>query len=288
MLSTDFLGGLRGPDRLPDWLRSTGCALLYWLVFLLALEPGNVLHARSMGHALDFDDEALRIGCAALLGCSTAPLILALSRRFPISGARGWRSIAIHAAGAVTLSFVLIVISCVLAAWVLMGEIVPSLAEIRSELAGNWLLLTFALCAFAAISQAVNLLPRRSSKQTPVAVKTIAVKTRGRLDSLDLASIEWIESQGNYLALHVGGRSHLIRETLQSFASRLDPGRFIRVHRRVIVAIDQIREIQPLANGDSTLILQDGRTIRASRSYRETVRKLHRHRLPNGLPRTSS
>ena len=185
-------------------------------------------------------------------------------------------------------SFVLIVISCVLAAWVLMGQIVPSVAEVRSELAGNWLLLTFALCAFAAISQAMNLFPRRSSQPTPVAVKTIAVKTRGRLDSLDLASIEWIESQGNYLALHVGGRSHLIRETLQSFASRLDPDRFIRVHRRVIVAIDRIREIQPLANGDSTLILQDGRTIRASRSYRETVRKLSRHRLPNGLPRTSS
>ena len=167
MLSPDFLGGLRGPDGLPDWLRSTGCALLYWLVFLLALEPGNVLHARSMGHVLDFDDEALRIGCAALLGCSTAPLILALSRRFPISGTRGWRSIAIHAAGAATLSFVLIVISCVLAAWVLMGEIVPSVAEVRSELAGNWLLLTFALCAFAAISQAMNLFPRRSSQADP-------------------------------------------------------------------------------------------------------------------------
>ena len=286
MLSTDFLGGLRGPDRLPDWLRSTGCALLYWLVFLLALEPGNVLHARSMGHALDFDDEALRIGCAALLGCSTAPLILALAVDF-LSPAREWRSIAIHAAGAATLSFVLIVISCVLAAWVLMGEIVPSLAEIRSELAGNWLLLTFALCAFAAISQAMKLLPRRSSRR-PRCRQDNCHQDTGRLGYLDLASIEWIESQGNYLALHVGGRSHLIRETLQSFASRLDPDRFIRVHRRVIVAIDQIREIQPLANGDSTLILQDGRTIRASRSYRETVRKLNRHRLPNGLPRTSS
>jgi len=292
MLSTDFLGGLRGPNGLPDWLRSSGCAFLYWIVFLLALEPGNVLHANSMGHALDFDDEALRIGGAALLGCSTAPLILALSRRFPISGARGWQSIAIHAAGAATLSFGLIVISCVLAAWVLMGQIVPSVAEVRSELAGNWLLLTFALCAFAVISHAVSSaptaesveisFPRRSARvryppasqpTRAVSVKTIAIKTRGRLGYLDLASIEWLESQGNYLALHVGGRSHLIRETLQSFASRLDPDRFIRVHRRVIVAIDQIREIQPLANGDSTLILQDGRTIRASRSYRETVRE---------------
>jgi len=270
MLSNDFLSGLRG----------IGGAFLYWVFFLVALEPGNVLHAQGMGHALDFDDEALRICGAALLGCSTAPLILALSRRFPISGARDWRGIAIHTAGAAALSLVLIVVSCFLAAWLLMGQILPSVAEIRSELAGNWLLVTFALCAFAVISHAAKLFPRRPGRPSPVSAGTIAVKTRGRLGSLELASIEWIESQGNYLALHVGGRSHLIRETLQNFAGRLDPDRFIRVHRRVIVAVDRIREIQPLANGDSTLILQDGSTLRASRTYR--------YCLPKGLPRTSS
>lgn len=278
---------------LPDWLRSTGCAFLYWVVFLLAIQPGNVQHAASMGHALDFGDEALRIGVAALLGCSTAPLILALIRRFPISRTSGWRSIAIHVAGAAALAFALIVVSCFLAAWILTGEIVPSMAEVRTELAGNWLLLTFALCAFAAISHALSMLPRRaSSPPASAAARTIAIKTRGRLGYLDLASIEWIESQGNYLALHVGGRSHLIRETLQSFAGRLDPERFIRVHRRAIVAIDRIREIQPLANGDSTLILQDGRTVRASRSYRESVRKrwaqVMTYRSPEDLPRTES
>jgi two-component system, LytTR family, response regulator len=261
----------------PVWLRGTGGAFLYWIVFLLALEPGNVLHAGSMGHALEFDDEALRICGAALLGCSTVPLVLVLSRRFPISGTRDWRNIAIHSVGAAALSFVLIVVSCVLAAWVLMGKAVPSSAEVRSELAGNWVLLTFALCGFAVISQALNLFPRRQPASDPTRV---AIKTRGRPGHLELASIEWIESQGNYLALHVGGRSHLVRETLQSFARRLDSGRFIRVHRRVIVAIDQIREIQPLANGDATLILQDGHSIRASRTYR--------YGLPKGLPRTAS
>jgi two-component system, LytTR family, response regulator len=257
MHSSDFPGGLR----------IVGCAFAYWIVFLLALEPGNVLHARSMGHAVDFDDEALRIAGAALLGCSTAPLILALSRRFPVSGPRDWRSIAIHAAAAAAISGALIVVSCFLAAWVLMGETVPSVAEVGNQLAGNWVLLTFALGAFVAIGHAMKLFPpaRQSTR--------VAIKTRGRLGYLDLASIEWIESQGNYLALHVGGRSHLIRETLQSFAARLDADRYIRVHRRTIVAVDRIREIQPLANGDSTLILQDGRTIRASRSYREAVRK---------------
>ena len=268
-----------------QWIRSIGGAFFFWIVFLLALEPGNVLHAGSMGHTLDFGDEALRICGAALLGCSTAPLILALSRRFPIFGTRGWRSIAIHSASAATLSFALIIVSCVLAAWVLMGEIVPSAAEVRSELAGNWLLVTFGLCAFAAISHAVKVRYPRTSPSTHV-----PIKTRGRLGYVDLASIEWIESQGNYLALHVGGRSHLIRETLQSFAGRLDQDRFVRVHRRAIVAIDRIREIQPLANGDSNLILQDGHTIRASRSYREVVRKrwTELHGLPKDLPRISS
>jgi DNA-binding LytR/AlgR family response regulator len=252
-------------DLLPDWLRALGCAFLYWVVFLLALEPGNVLHARSMGYVLELDREALRIGVAALLGCSTAPLILHLTRRFPLA-TRDWRNLAVHAASAATLSVALILISCVLAAWVLMGKIAPTMAEIQSQLAANWLLLTFALCAFAVLSHAMGRV------RVAPAPETIAIKTRGRLSHLDLASVEWIESQGNYLALHVGDRSHLIRETLQNFARRLDAERFVRVHRRVIVAIDQIREIQPLANGDSTLILRDGRTIRASRSYRRAIR----------------
>jgi hypothetical protein len=265
---TDFLSGLRGPNALPVWLRSTVCAYLYWVVFLLALEPGNVLRAQSLGRSLDFDTEALRIAIAALLGCSTAPLIVALLKRFPLSGTRASRSIGIHAAAAVTLSFVLILISCVLAAWVLQGQAVPSMDDVRSQLAANWLLLTFALCAFAVISHAMKFQIPQVRQPVP-----IPIKTRGRLGYLDLASIEWIESQGNYLALHVGGRSHLVRETLQGIAGRLDAQRFIRVHRRVIVAIDLVREIQPLANGDSNLILKDGRTIRASRSYREAVRK---------------
>jgi DNA-binding LytR/AlgR family response regulator len=151
-----------------------------------------------------------------------------------------------------------------------MQKMLPSMAEVRGELAGNWLLVTFALCVFAVISHVGSLFPRHPEASRAT---RIPIKTRGKLGYLDVASIEWIESQGNYLALHSGGRSHLIRETLQSFAGRLDAQRFVRVHRRVIVAIDQIREIQPLANGDSTLILRDGRTLRASRSYREMLRK---------------
>jgi len=258
--------------KLPDWLRASGCAYVYWILFLLALEPGNVLHARSVGALLVADREALRIAVAALLACTTAPLILALNRRYPIFAGGYSRGIAIHVAGAATLSCVLILISCVLAAWMFMGKALPTVPEIRGQLAANWLLLTFALGVFAVLCHAMDR-PRSPAQQAASARgDPIPVKTRGRLTYVDPASIEWIESQGNYLALHVGDRSHLIRATLQAFSARLDRQRFVRVHRRVIVAVDQIVAIQPIANGDSALILKHGRELRASRSYREAVR----------------
>jgi LytTr DNA-binding domain-containing protein len=257
-------------------MSSIGYGFLYWLAFLLVLEPGNVLHARSMGHVLDFDSEAARICVAAVLGSSISPVLVALTRRFPLPGPSGWRNAWVHAVGTAALAFVLIVISCFLAAWILFGQALPSVAEVRDELARNWLLLVYGIGAFTAISHAVQFFPRRTA-ESPLASSgrptRVAVKTRGRVGYVEVASVEWIESQGNYLALHVAGRAHLIRETLASFEGRLDPDRFVRVHRRMIVAVDRIREIRPLANGDSTLILQDGRELRASRRYRQLLRK---------------
>jgi hypothetical protein len=273
--------------QLPPWLRTFGYGFLYWLVFLLVLEPGNVAHARGMGHTLDFGSEAARICVAALLGSSISPVLVALTRRFPLPGPSGWRNAWIHAGGTVGLSFALIVLSCFLAAWILTGQALPSVAEVRDQLAGNWLLLVYAICAFTAITHAVYFFPRRTGEARALSSSEptrVAVKTRGRLSYIDIANIEWIESQGNYLSLHVGSDSHLIRETLANFESRLDPDKFVRVHRRVIVAVDRIREVRPLANGDATLILHDHRELRASRRYREVLKP---YRAPKGLPRTA-
>jgi two-component system, LytTR family, response regulator len=262
--------------QLPPWLRSAGYGYLYWLVFLVALEPGNVLRALDMGHTLQLDIEVACISVAALLGASVSPLLVALTKRFPLPGSRGWRNVSIHALGAVGLAFVLIVVSCFLAAWILLGDVLPTLADVSSQLAANWLLLVFAISAFTAISHAVHFFPRRAGEvpALPASQPTrVAVKTRGRLSYVEVDSIEWIESQGNYLALHVGSRAHLIRETVANFERRLDPNKFVRVHRRTIVAVARIREIRPLANGDSELVLHDGRELRASRSYREILRR---------------
>jgi hypothetical protein len=270
MINLDIVEPARSMRPMPAWLRSVGFGYLYWLMFLLALEPGNALHARSMGHTLDIDREALRISVAALLGSSVTPILLALLRRFPLVSVAGLRNALIHAAGAAGLSFGLIVVSCFLAAWVLMAQPLPSVADVSSQLAANWLLLIYAIGAFIAIAQAARFLPQPAHLN---GLSRIPVKTRGRLHHVDIAGVEWIETQGNYLALHAGSSAHLIRESLLNFEGRLDPGKFVRIHRRVIVAVDRIREMRPLTNGDSILTLLDGQELRVSRRYRADVRK---------------
>jgi hypothetical protein len=271
MIHLDIAEHARSIRPLPAWMRSIGYGFLYWLVFLLALEPGNALHAQSVGRTLDLDREALRIAVAALLGSSITPVLLLLTRQFPLLRSAGWRNALIHIAGTAGLAFGLIVVSCFLAAWILMGQPLPSMRDVSAQLAANWLLLIYAICAFTGIAHAVQFFPRRAD-EVGGRPSRIPIKTRGRLRFVAVDSIEWIETQGNYLALHTGAGVHLIRETLEQLEGQLDPSKFVRIHRRMIVAVHRILEMRPLANGDSILTLLDGRELRVSRRYRASVR----------------
>lgn len=275
MTTANVFEPLLAPRPLPAWARECAYGFLYWLLFLLALEPDNLLRANQSGYPLALDREVVRITVAALLGASVTPILLALTRRFPVLGAGRWRHAVIHSLGAAGLSVVLILVSCLLAAWVFYGQWLPSFAELQMELVANGLLLVYALSAFVAIAHAVQFLQRTAAARPEIApapyLLRIPIKTRGRSSSLELASVDWIETQGNYLALHVGPAAHLVRESLVTFEAKLDPSRFVRIHRRAIVALDRIRDLQPVANGDATLRLIDGPELRVSRSYRKAV-----------------
>ena len=105
-------------------------------------------------------------------------------------------------------------------------------------------------------------------------IRRLVVKTGGRIVFLKVEEIDWIEAAGNYLTLHVGTASHLIRETMNDLESRLDPAQFLRIHRSTIVNIDRIREMQPLFHGDFTVILMNGTRLMLSRNYKS---RLPRH-----------
>jgi two-component system LytT family response regulator len=105
----------------------------------------------------------------------------------------------------------------------------------------------------------------------------LMVKHDGRVFFLKVSDVDWFEASGNYVRVHVGRVSHLIRETMHGIEAQLDPNLFARIHRAVIVNMDRIRELQPWFAGDYIVILRDGRQLKLSRTYREALQsRMHR------------
>jgi two-component system LytT family response regulator len=99
----------------------------------------------------------------------------------------------------------------------------------------------------------------------------LVIRSAGRIVFLRVEEIDWIEAADNYVRVHAGKESHLIRETLQSLEKRLDSGKFLRIHRSFLVNLDRIRELQPIFHGDYAVKLADGTELTLSRNYREKL-----------------
>src|SRR5439155_8083970 len=96
----------------------------------------------------------------------------------------------------------------------------------------------------------------------------------GRIIFLKPDEIDWIEAEGNYVCLHVGAKSYLLRETMNAAEARLAQRKFLRVSRSALVNLERIKEWQPLFHGDSVLVLKDGTRLTVSRVYREKLDQL--------------
>jgi two-component system LytT family response regulator len=101
----------------------------------------------------------------------------------------------------------------------------------------------------------------------------LVVKSGGRLFFLRMDEIDWIEAAGNYVRLHVGNTSHLLRETMNAIEGRLDPEKFFRIHRSRIVNMERIQEMQPWLNGEYAVVLRTGTRLTLSRGYREKLQE---------------
>ncbi len=118
---------------------------------------------------------------------------------------------------------------------------------------------------------------RQSSLQQQNHLTRLMIKVSGRVVLLKVKDIDFIEADGNYAKLHVGRKAHLLREKLHDLESKLDPAKFVRIHRSTIVNLDRIKEMHPHFNGDYIVVLEDGRQLRLSRSRRENlIHRLHR------------
>lgn len=99
----------------------------------------------------------------------------------------------------------------------------------------------------------------------------LIIRSAGRIFFVRVEEIDWLEAADNYVRIHVNRESHLIRDTLQSLEGRLDPSKFLRIHRSTVVNFDRIKELQPLFHGDYVVRLQDGTELTLTRNYKEKL-----------------
>ena len=105
------------------------------------------------------------------------------------------------------------------------------------------------------------------------------MRSRERAFFVAVRDIDRITAAGNYVEIHVGGKVHLIRESLSSFIAPLDATEFLRVHRSHVVRLGFIAELRPMFHGDYELVLRDGQTLPLSRRYKALLPEAIRERL---------
>lgn len=110
----------------------------------------------------------------------------------------------------------------------------------------------------------IGLIHQLSPQSKPIS--RMAVKADGRVVFLKVAEIDWIGATGNYLALHVGKESYLLRGRLNELEKKLSTDQFFRIHRSTIINLDRVKEFQPLFKGEGIVVLKDGTRLAASRS----------------------
>jgi two-component system LytT family response regulator len=99
-------------------------------------------------------------------------------------------------------------------------------------------------------------------------LERVVLKSNGCVTLLDVEHVDWIEAAGVYVYLHVGTKTHLYRSSVAQLVHRLDPKRFVRIHRSAAVNTSRIRELHARSHGDYTLVLKDGTELTLSRGYR--------------------
>jgi Response regulator of the LytR/AlgR family len=103
-------------------------------------------------------------------------------------------------------------------------------------------------------------------------LQRISVRVGEHIRVVAVDAIDWIRADGNYVQIHADGAHYLHRETLSHLLATLDPARFLRIHRGVIVNVERIREVHPLFNGNAEIVLRDGTRLDLSRRFRAGAR----------------
>lgn len=102
----------------------------------------------------------------------------------------------------------------------------------------------------------------------------IAIKESGEITRVAINFIEWIDAAGDYMCIHAGSETHILRRTMKELEEELNPQRFQRIHRSAIVNMEHVEKLCSRQNGEYHLILRNGKELKVSRSYKDRIKKL--------------
>ncbi len=138
---------------------------------------------------------------------------------------------------------------------------------------------------FRTVLERVKRQLRAGARQnlTPVAAAgRLPLKSAGRTLFIEPDEILWVEASGNNVKVRTAGATHVIRDTIKNLEARLDPDRFVRIHRSAIVQARQVREIRPWYTGEYVVTMSNGQELTLSRGYRANLPRLRSDRTPPG------
>lgn len=124
------------------------------------------------------------------------------------------------------------------------------------------------------VRQAAADLQVAASPSMASAVDRLPIKAGGRIIILRLAEVDWIEADGDYVSVHAGGKTWLMRETIAAAELKLALSGFVRIHRATLVNADRVKELRPRDKGEYTVVLSDGTELKLTRNYRAAVERL--------------
>jgi hypothetical protein len=282
------MGSTPGFDIYQRWRRPLEVAV--WLVFFALNGVFNSINSRLDHPAAAAWEPWLWEWSSVLVLLALLPAVIALERRWPIRFDNWRRNLPLHLLFSVPFSLIHVggmhmvrKLGYAIAGahyeafggswWVNTGY--EYLKDVRTYFVIVGALVLYRLWLLRQQGEARLLaVPDEGAPVEPVErPERFLVRKLGKEFLLNASEIEWLQASGNYVNLHVRGRDYPLRATMAGIEERLDPARFVRVHRGYFVNLDYLVEIEPLEAGDARLQMRDGTKIPCSRRYRAALRE---------------
>jgi hypothetical protein len=282
------MGSTPGFDIYQRWRRPLEVAV--WLVFFALNGVFNSINSRLDHPAAAAWEPWLWEWSSVLVLLALLPAVIALERRWPIRFDNWRRNLPLHLLFSVPFSLIHVggmhmvrKLGYAIAGahydafggswWVNTGY--EYLKDVRTYFVIDGALVLYRLWLLRQQGEARLLaVPDEGAPVEPVErPERFLVRKLGKEFLLNASEIEWLQATGNYVTLHVRGRDYPLRATMAGIEERLDPARFVRVHRGYFVNLDYLVEIEPLEAGDARLQMRDGTKIPCSRRYRAALRE---------------